>query len=104
MNDNININPEPLKSDHRDPFILDREFILTQDKTLKIGMPYMLLEGNRTKGIRLLDVENVQGIVYLKVEELDSQKTFTLSWSLDYDGQYWLWSIADFPTLSNLPK
>ena len=102
MDANININPDPLKPDRRDTFTLDRSFILTQDKTLKIGMPYMLMEGNRTKAIRLLDIEIVQGTAYLKVAELDSQKTFTLSWNLDYQGSYYLWTIADLPTLMNL--
>ena len=67
-------------------------------------MPYMLLEGNQTKAIRLVDVQDVDSIVYLEVEELNTLKTFTLSWNLDYDGQYWLWSLVDFQTLSNQTK
>jgi len=52
--DNLNPNPNASISDRRDTFVLDRSFILTQGKTLKIGMPYMLLEGNCTKAVRLL--------------------------------------------------
>ena len=64
----------------------------------------MLLEGNQTKAIRLVDVQDVDGTVFLKVEELNTLKTFTLSWNLDYDGQYWLWSIVDYETLVQLQK
>lgn len=42
----LNHNPKPSISDRRDTFMLDREFILIQGKTLVTGMPYMLLEGN----------------------------------------------------------
>ena len=104
MNDQIDINPDTSISDRRDSIILDRPFILTQDKTLVTGMPYMLLEGNRTKAIRLLDIEIVQGIVYLMVQELKSPKTFTLSWNVEYEGDYYLWTLADYDTLSNLSK
>ena len=93
-----------MKSARQDTFVLDRPFVLTQDKNLVKGMPYMLLEGNQTKAIRLVDVQDVDGIVYLEVEELNTLKTFTLSWNLDYDGQYWLWSLVDFQTLSNQTK
>jgi len=103
MNDKIYLNSEISISAHQGTFIFDRPFILTHDKTLVMGMPYMLMEGNRTKAIRLLDIEIVQGIAYLKAEELESQKTLTLSWNLDYDGQYWLWSLADYETLAGLP-
>ena len=99
MNDQITINPDASISPRQRTFILERHFILTTDKTLKIGMPYLLMEGNRTKAIRLLDVQVVQGIIYLKAQELESNKTFTLTWNLDYSGNYWLWSIADYETL-----
>ena len=96
--------PDACIYDRQDTFKLDKEFILTQGKTLTIGLPYLLLEGNKTKAVRLVAVQEVDDIINLKVEELDSLKTFNLSWNLDYNGQYWLWSLADFPTLSNLPK
>ena len=46
--DDINQKPEA--------FILDRQFILTKDKTRVIGMPYMYTEGNRGAAVRLLKV------------------------------------------------
>lgn len=105
MNNNININPEPLKSDHRDTFTLDRPFILTQDKMLVTGMPYMYSEGNRTTAVRLVNVWNDYDMedefVYLTLQELQTNRTFTLSWNLNFSGSYYLWSLADLPILMN---
>jgi len=92
------LNPDP------NAFVLDRPFILTQGKTLVTGMPYMYTEGNRVAAVRLLKVWVEDNTVYLDVQELQNQKTFTLSWNLTYTGDYWLWALADFETLTNLPK
>ena len=67
-------------------------------------MPYMLLEGSHITAIRLLNVRDADGIVYLNVQELLTDKTYTLTWNMEYDGDYWLWSLADFETLTDLPK
>lgn len=85
-----------------DTIVLDLHFILTVDKQLTIGMPYMLLEGCHTKAVRLLDVKDADNIVYLKVEELNTHKQFTLSWNMEFTDGYWLWSLADFDTLVNI--
>ena len=87
----------------QDSIVLDLPFILTCSMKLTRNMPYMLLEG-KTKAIRLLDVHDANGIVYLDVEELHTGRPYTLSWNMEFDGDYWLWSIADFDTLTNLPK
>jgi len=84
---------------HPDTFNLDKEFIITQGKNLVTGMPYLYNEGHHNTGVRLLKVWQEDSIVYLIVQELESLKTFTLSWNLDYDGDYYLWSLADLPTL-----
>lgn len=104
MDANININPDTLKSDRRDTFILDRPFILTQGKNLVTGMPYMYIEGNRTAAVRLQKVWKEDDVICLDVEELNSPKTFTLTWSLNYTGSYYLWTIADLPTLMNVTQ
>jgi hypothetical protein len=102
----MDVNPKPNTqiSDHRDTFILDRPFVLTTDKTLVIGMPYLYSEGNRSAAVRLLKVWQEDNIIYLDVQELQSLKTFRLSWNLNYTGDYWLWSLTDYDTLTNLPK
>jgi len=102
--DGLNPNPYAQISNRQDTFMLDRPFVLTQDKTLVTGMPYMYSEGNRTKAVRLVKIWREDSIIYLNVQELKTLKTFRLSWNLDYEGDYWLWSIADLPTLMNLTK
>lgn len=94
-----NLNPNASISDRRDTFILDRPFVLTQDKTLKIGMLYLYSEGYHSAAVRLLKIWQENHIIYLDVQEIKSPKTFTLSWNLDYTGDYWLWSLADFETI-----
>lgn len=80
--------------------VLNLPFILTVDKELTLGMPYMLLEGNRSTAVKLLNVRDAQRFVYLIVQNLQTQKTFELSWNLEYTGSYWLWSLADYETLT----
>ena len=56
------------------------------------------------KAVRLLDFYDDNGIVYLNVQELQNERTYTLSANMDYDGDYWLWSLSDLETLIKLPK
>ena len=80
--------------------VLDLPFVLTLNKKLTINMPYLLLEGNHSIAVRLLEVSDADAVVYLRVQELQSLKTYVLSWNLNYEGSYWLWSLADLSTLS----
>lgn len=84
--------------------VLDLPFILTLHKELTLGMPYLLLEGNRTTAVKLLNVRDEDGYVFLNVQNLQTLKTFELSWDLNYTGSYWLWSLADYETLTTYPK
>ena len=95
-------NPYAQISASQDTFILDRPFVLTQDKTLSTGMPYLYSEGNRSAAVRLLKTWVEDNIIYLDVQEIKTLKTFRLSWNLDYDGQYWLWSLVDYETFNYL--
>ena len=82
--------------------ILDLPFILTPDKTLTVGMPYMKLEGLHKDAIKLLDVWDEDNVVYLKIQNIQTGKINTISWILDYSGGYWLWSLASLDYLMNL--
>jgi hypothetical protein len=88
--------------------ILNLPFIMTDAHRLTIHMPYLLLDrsgvGMHIKAVRLLEVEVVDRILKLNVQDLQTKKTFTLSWNLDYHGDYWLWSLSDLETIMNLPK
>lgn len=89
-----------------DSIIIDLPFILTKSKMLTRKMPYILLEkkvsGDHITAIRLLDFHENDNIIYLKVQELSSSEIFTLSWNIDYHGDFWLWTLADYQTLISL--
>jgi hypothetical protein len=82
--------------------MLDLPFILTKNKRLKLNMPYLKTEnklsGNDITAIRLLNFEVNEGILQLYVQELESKKTYTLEWNMDYEGGFWIWSLADLET------
>ena len=85
--------------------MLDLPFILTQKKRLRLNMPYLKIEsslsGNKSVAVRLLNIKVIKGIIYLSVQELESKRTYTLEWNMDYTGSYWLWSLSDFETIIN---
>lgn len=91
-----------------DTIVLDLSFIMTLGKRLTINMPYMKLEkkvsGNDIKAVRLLDFRDEDEFVYLDVQELVNGKTYSISWSLEYEGEHWLWSLTDVYTLVNAPR
>jgi len=91
-----------------DSLMIDLHFILTQNRMLTRNMPYMFLEkrvaGNYTAAVRLVDFYEKDGIVFLDVQELTNNRTFTLSWNMEYTGDWWLWSLADFENLTDRVK
>jgi hypothetical protein len=102
--DDINSTPDPMKYCRQDPFTLDRPFILTHGKTLYKGMPYLFSEGSHHVAVRLLKVWEEDDFIYLSLEELQSGRPFKVSWNLEYDGDYYLWSLADLPSIMNVSK
>ena len=108
MNNNTDLNNdskhphEALNNAQYKTFILDRPFVLTHNKCLSIRMPYMYSEGSYTAAVRITDIYESERIIYLQLEELDSMRKFTVDWNLEYAGDYYIWSIADLPTLMNL--
>ncbi|OFY63578.1 MAG: hypothetical protein A2Y71_01835 [Bacteroidetes bacterium RBG_13_42_15] len=95
-----------LEYDSPDSIILDMPYIMTQGKRLNKSMPYMKLEtkvaGNDIAAIRLLDFDDADGIVSLNVQELPNGRTYTISANMDYDGDMWLWTLADFDCIIGL--
>ncbi len=88
--------------------VLDLPFIMTRSTRLTISMPYMKVEkflaDTHVAAIRLLNFEDADGIIYLNVQEPLTNKTYTLSWNMELNNDYWLWSLADLPTIYNLTK
>lgn len=91
-----------------DSLMIDLPFILTKNKMLTRKMPYILLEkkaaGEYIAAVRLMDFHEKNGIVSLDVKELANNRTYSLSWNLQYDGNIWLWSLADYETLTNAQR
>lgn len=89
-----------------DSLKIDLSFILTQNKILTRKMPYMLHEkkvaGDYIAAVRLVDFHEKDGIVSLDVQELANDRTFTLSWNVEYTGDWWLWSLADYQYLMSI--
>jgi len=84
---------------------LDLPFILTTGKLLKIGMPYLYLEkltgGNSIKAVRLIKIWEESDAVFLLIQDIVTRKKFVVSFNLRYDGNFWLWSLADFGYLAH---
>lgn len=92
-----------------DTIVLDLPFIMTTGKRLTIGMPYLKLEkkiiGEEIAAIRLLNFQDYEGIIYLNVQDLKTNRCYNLSWNMEIDGDgMWFWSLADFNALTDFPK
>jgi hypothetical protein len=88
----------------QEKFRLNLPFILTHDKLLVIGMPYLKTENwladSKTEAVRLLDVWDSAGILYLKIQNLTTLKVDILSWNLEFKDGFWLWCLTDLHTAS----
>ena len=84
---------------------LDLPFILTKGKLLKIGMPYLYLEkltgGNSIKAVRLIKIWEESDEVFILLQDIVTQKRFVISFSLIYNGDFWIWSLASLGNLMN---
>ncbi len=85
-----------------DSIRLDLPFILTHNKELTIGMPYMKLEGHHTTAVKLLDAWDEDGFAYLKLQELQTDRLYTVSCRLHRETDFWLWSLASLDYLMDL--
>lgn len=113
-NNTLNIQPRSytnssgrnvLKYLSSDTIALNLDFIMTQGKRLTKGMPYLKLEKKVAcediAAIRLLNFQDYAGVVYLNVQDLKTGKCYNLSWNMEFDDDnIWLWSLADFETLT----
>lgn len=86
--------------DHR--VYLNLPCILTLNKTLWIGMPYLYHEGQKTFAIRLLHVWDSDGFVYLRIQNLQTGQVYKISSILKDDTEFSLWEIASLDFIMNL--
>ena len=68
----------------------------------------MLLEkkiaGDYIAAVRLIDFHEKDGIVSLDVQELANNRTYSLSWNMEYSGDWWLWTLTDLENLFETTK
>ena len=88
-----------------DSIILDLPFIMTTGKRLTKGMPYLKVEkqiiGEDIAAIRLLGFQDYEGMIYLNVQDIKTDKCYNLSYNLEIDSDgMWFWSLADVQTLT----
>ena len=92
-----------------DSIILDLPFILTTGKRLTKWMPYLKLEkkviGEDVAAIRLLGYQDYQGVIYLNIQDLKTNRCYNITWNMEIDSDgWWFWSLADFDTLTDFTK
>jgi hypothetical protein len=91
-----------------DTIILDLPFIMTTGKRLTKDMPYMKLEkkvfGEDVAAVRLLGFQDYEGVLYLNVQDLKTNREYNLIWNMEYDGDLWLWTLMNMDSLSTLMK
>ena len=85
---------------------LDLPFIMTQGKRLTKSIPYMKLEKRTVDddiaAIRLMDFQDYEGVVYLNVQDIKTDKCYNLSWNMEYDDGWWFWSLSDYDAIVNI--
>ena|SRR5665647_381970 len=88
--------------DHR--VYLNLPCVLTLNKTLWIGMPYLYHEGQKTFAIRLLHVWDSDGFVYFRIQNMKTGQVYEISRLLQAEIGFCLWEIASIDYLMNLSK
>jgi hypothetical protein len=82
--------------------VVDLPFILSTDKKLTIGSPYLYLEGSHITAVNLLDVWDIEPYVQVKVQDRKTGTITILKGSLDYSGDNCLWSLASLDYVQSL--
>lgn len=87
-----------------DTIVLDLPFIMTSGKRLTKGMPYLKLAnkniGEDIAAIRLLGFQDYEGMVYLNVQDIKTNRCYNLTWNMEIDDDWWFWSLSDFETMT----
>ena len=91
-----------------DSIILDLPFIMTTGKRLSKGMPYLKVEkqiiGEDIAAIRLLGFQDYEGMIYLNVQDIKTNRCYNLTWNMEIDDDWWFWSLADYNYLLDVAK
>lgn len=82
--------------------VVNLPFILSTDKKLTIGSPYLYLEGSHITAVNLLDVWDIETYVQVKVQDRKTGTITILKGSSDYSGDNCLWSLASLDYVQSL--
>jgi phosphatidylinositol kinase/protein kinase (PI-3 family) len=86
--------------DYKGDFHINAPFILAANKTISTGSTYVLIDSfNRKKSIvrqvRLQDAYYDDGIIYLLLQDIFSQETFTIDLQIECTGDHYSWVLID---------
>lgn len=82
--------------------VLDLPNILTIDKKLTVGLPYLYLHGSSINAVQLLDIWDEGNNVFIKIQDLHTANINTLSYSLTDSETYWTWSLVSIAYLQKI--
>ena len=55
--------------------------------------------GEDVAAVRLLNFQDYEGVIYLNVQDLKTNRCYNISWNMEIDGDWWLWSLADIENI-----
>lgn len=99
---NYNTRQDALRYDYNRVYRIDKPFIMTRGNLIVDGMPYLYSEGSHVIAVDILDISVVDDMLYLMLEDLNNSRVFNASWNLEYQGDYYLWSLADLPSIMQM--
>ena len=82
--------------------VVDLPFILSNERKLTVGSPYLYLEGSHITAVKLLDVWDADKYVHVKIQDLTTGTITILKGSSDYSGDNCLWSLASLDYVQSL--
>lgn len=83
-----------------DSFYINSEFILATDKTITIGKEYIIFNSPTETSLKMLDVTMVdcyyyEGLIHLIVQDIRSQRVFTIDQRLECPENDCTWVLID---------
>ena len=86
--------------DYKGDFYINSPCIMATDKTLSIGTTYLLVDHQETRvkmtKVRLVDCYFDDGLINLILQDISSQKTFTIAQQLECTENDCTWILVDF--------
>ncbi len=86
--------------DYQGDFHINAPFIIAANKTISTGNTYILINSRNntnctTQPVKLLDAYYDDGVIFLIVRDITSQKGFTIDQKIECTGDHYKWLIID---------